>query len=262
MTTNCELLRPMMARCSPSHTRGLVFRHQVVREVQCGDLIELSGQLVTLQLSLPGTDQSLYETGDSGRSARGEKGRVRWAAGCARVRSPAPQRCRALSAVPWRPTWNDRALNRTERFAMAGIGDTLMRAGMKTQIFLYRRTAGRIGGKVSGQPILLLTTIGRKTGQTRTSPLMYLRHGDDLLVTASANGADRNPGWFYNLVAQPDVDVEIGPDLVKMRARVTEKEERDALYKRFSDSLSRFAGYEEKTSRVIPVVALAPIVDQ
>ena len=141
---------------------------------------------------------------------------------------------------------------------MRQVGRWLMRGFLAAQVHIYRLSSGRIGGKVSGLPVLLLTTIGRKTGNPRTTVVMYQTDGDRLVVTATNNGADRHPGWYHNLRSNPNVEVEVGSELSKVHARVTEGEERAIRYQRFVDALNRFRTYQERTSRTIPVVVLEP----
>src|SRR5438132_7565945 len=96
----------------------------------------------------------------------------------------------------------------------------------KVNIGLYRASRGAIGGKLFGVPVLLLTTIGRKSGQPRTVPLMYLRDGERLVIVASKAGHDEHPLWFNNLEKTPDADVQVGRERRQVRARVATDEER------------------------------------
>jgi deazaflavin-dependent oxidoreductase (nitroreductase family) len=124
----------------------------------------------------------------------------------------------------------------------------------------FRENGGKVGGPFEGAPLLLLTTTGRRTGVPRTSPMMYLDDGTGRwLVFASKAGADTDPDWFHNLRANPEVTVEIGDRLqVKARAVVLEGEERDRWFAEQASRYPGFAGYQTKTDRVIPVVALIP----
>ena len=127
----------------------------------------------------------------------------------------------------------------------------------KMHRFMYRMSGGRIGGRVSGVPVLLLRTRGRRTGELRTNPLMYLRDGDRLLVVASnAAAVDRDPGWLHNLRANPVAEVQLGSEVHPVRAEELGPEERDAWWPRLIDHNPRWAGYAAETDRVIPVVAL------
>jgi deazaflavin-dependent oxidoreductase (nitroreductase family) len=104
--------------------------------------------------------------------------------------------------------------------------------------------------------MLLLTTTGAKTGAKRVNPLMYLNLDDHLYVFASKAGADTSPDWFHNLVAHPEVTVELGGDTFNALATPLERAERDRVYAVQAARLPNFAGYEEKTTRVIPVVEI------
>jgi len=122
----------------------------------------------------------------------------------------------------------------------------------------FRASHGRIAS--FGQaPLLLLTTVGAKSGQQRTSPMMYLQDDDDanhVYVFASAAGADRNPAWFHNLMANASIDVEIGDDHHRAIAEALTEPRRTEIYATQADRYPGFAGYQEKTARVIPVIAL------
>jgi deazaflavin-dependent oxidoreductase (nitroreductase family) len=123
---------------------------------------------------------------------------------------------------------------------------------------MYRASKGRVGAKMGKAPILLLTMTGRKSGQRRTVPLIYLRDGSSLVVVASNAGQDHHPAWFGNLLANPEAEVEIGGDRLRVRARVANDDERAALWPRLVGIFSWYASYERKTDRPIPVVILEP----
>ena len=123
-------------------------------------------------------------------------------------------------------------------------------------VLLYRVSRGRLLGRLGGLPVLLLTTTGRHSGKRRTLPLLYFEDGDTLVVAASAAGADRHPGWYLNLVANPDVEVQTRGGRNRMRAGDSPAEERQRLYDRFKAASDQYAGYETKTEREIPVVVL------
>ncbi len=114
------------------------------------------------------------------------------------------------------------------------------------------------GGKVEGRlfPVLLLTTTGAKTGQKRVSPVAYQEGDDALYVFATKGGAPTHPAWYHNLAANPVVTVEVGSETYEATATTLEREERDLVYAKQSAAYPQFGGYEEKTDRVIPVVAL------
>ncbi len=120
----------------------------------------------------------------------------------------------------------------------------------------FRANAGKVGGSWEGRPLLLLTTTGGKSGQRRTTPVTYLPDGNRLLVFASKGGAPTNPGWYHNLLAHPDVTVEVGAETFEANAEVLKGEERDRLYRKQAELFPAFGDYERRTSRRIPVVAL------
>jgi len=120
----------------------------------------------------------------------------------------------------------------------------------------FRANGGKVGGMWEGRPLLLLTTTGAKSGQRRTNPTMYLRDGDRLLVFASKAGAPTSPDWYHNLVAHPEVTVEVGNETYPAIATVITGEERDRLYAKQAQLYPQFADYQARTTRPIPVVAL------
>jgi deazaflavin-dependent oxidoreductase (nitroreductase family) len=120
----------------------------------------------------------------------------------------------------------------------------------------FRANKGKVGGRWEGRPLLLLTTTGAKSGKRHTTPTMYLRDGDRLLVFASKGGAPTNPDWYHNLLAHPEVTVEVGPETYQATATVITGEERDRLYARQAELYPQFADYQAKTTRKIPVIAL------
>jgi deazaflavin-dependent oxidoreductase (nitroreductase family) len=120
----------------------------------------------------------------------------------------------------------------------------------------FRANGGRVGGNFEGAPILLLHTTGARTGQERINPMMYLDDGGRRFVFASKAGADTNPDWYHNLVAHDEVTVEVGTESYEATATPVTGAERDRLYAEQARRYPGFAEYQEKTSRVIPVVEL------
>jgi deazaflavin-dependent oxidoreductase (nitroreductase family) len=116
-----------------------------------------------------------------------------------------------------------------------------------------------VSGMFKGAPLLLLTSTGAKSGQTRINPLAYTRDGDRYVVIASKGGAPTHPDWFHNVVANPEVTVEVGPERIPAKAVVAEGAERDRLYDAQAALMPGFAEYQRKTTRRIPVVILEPI---
>jgi deazaflavin-dependent oxidoreductase (nitroreductase family) len=128
----------------------------------------------------------------------------------------------------------------------------------RTHIALYRRTGGRLGGRFRGSPVLLLTTTGRRSGQRRTMPLMYIADGDRKVVVASYGGAEHHPAWYHNLLAQPEVTVQAGSSVQPMRAEVADLAERARLWSPLVAMYPPYDDYQAKTDRQIPVVVLTP----
>ncbi|HEU4319064.1 MAG TPA: nitroreductase family deazaflavin-dependent oxidoreductase [Acidimicrobiia bacterium] len=124
----------------------------------------------------------------------------------------------------------------------------------------FRANDGRVGGVFEGRPLLLLHHTGARTGTRRLSPLMYQKVGDSYAIFASKGGAEDNPDWFYNLKAHPKVSIEVGAEVVDVRARIAQGEEQDTIWEQQKKDYPQFAGYEEKTSRPqIPVIVLDPV---
>lgn len=137
--------------------------------------------------------------------------------------------------------------------------DWFFKALSRTHTFLYRRTGGRVGKRFSGMSVLLLTTTGRKSGKQRTTTLSYLQDGGDYLIAGSKGGSESNPAWYLNLVATPEVEVQIANDVFAAKADATEGDDRDHLYERFKTLDDEYVKYESQTERTIPIVRLTPI---
>jgi len=120
----------------------------------------------------------------------------------------------------------------------------------------FRANDGKVGGPFEGSPVLLLTSTGAKSGERRTTPVMYLPDGQRMVIFASKAGAPENPAWYHNLLANPTVEVEVGSETVEVDATVTSGEERARLFRQQAELFPQFAEYEKKTTREIPVVAL------
>jgi deazaflavin-dependent oxidoreductase (nitroreductase family) len=123
----------------------------------------------------------------------------------------------------------------------------------------FRANGGKVGGRFANRPMMLLTTTGAKSGLPRVAPLVYTKDGDRIVIIASKGGAPTNPDWYHNLVANPEVTVEIGTERFAARARVTEGEERDRLYDAMAAQMPFFAEYQRNTERRIPLVVLERI---
>ena len=121
---------------------------------------------------------------------------------------------------------------------------------------VYRLSGGRLMRSFDNMPVLMLTTTGRKSGKSRTTPLMFIEEEGSYAVVGSAAGRDQHPAWYLNLQAAPDASVRIGKRTRAVQARFAEGEERDRLFAAFSETAKRYAGYQAKTDRRIPVVLL------
>jgi deazaflavin-dependent oxidoreductase (nitroreductase family) len=137
----------------------------------------------------------------------------------------------------------DAAKSHTRRFNAAFIDE-------------YRRTGGKVPGELGDVDILLLTAKGAKSGEPRTVPVGFHRIDDRLCILASMGGADKNPPWYYNVVANPEVTVELGDEQFDARAVVTEGEDRGYLFGVVCERMAVFADYQERTGRLIPVIEL------
>jgi deazaflavin-dependent oxidoreductase (nitroreductase family) len=124
---------------------------------------------------------------------------------------------------------------------------------------LYRVTGGRIGHRVPGAPpMLLLDHVGAKSGRKRTSPLVYVRDGEDLVLVASKGGYPKHPAWFHNLKANPDTEVQVGSERRRVRARVANPEEHKRLWPKALRVYGGYADYQKRAERQIPLVILEP----
>jgi len=121
---------------------------------------------------------------------------------------------------------------------------------------LYRLSGGRIGSHVAGLPVLLLTTTGRKTGKRRTVPLSYFDDGGAAVLIGSKGGSPRHPAWYLNLVANPDVEIQLGREHRRLRARRATPQEAARLWPLILERAPGYARYRAKTSREIPLVLL------
>jgi F420H(2)-dependent quinone reductase len=124
---------------------------------------------------------------------------------------------------------------------------------------IYRSTDGRIWGKMFGGSVLLLNTTGRKSGQRRTTPLLYIRDGGDYVIIASNGGASRHPAWYFNLMANPDATVEITGNETRVRAEEASAEEKARLWPKVVEMYSGYEGYRRRTDREIPLFFLHPV---
>lgn len=133
------------------------------------------------------------------------------------------------------------------------------RAATKLHSFVYRATNGRLGGRLAGGPVLLLTTTGRRSGEERTVPLLYLRDGESFVVVGSNGGTASHPAWWLNLKANPEATVEIGSRKLRVRAEQAIQREKERLWPRLVEMYGGYESYRERTDREIPVVLLRSI---
>ncbi len=123
----------------------------------------------------------------------------------------------------------------------------------------FRANAGKVGGMFAGKTLLLLHTVGAKSGQERINPVACVTDGDRFVIIASKGGAPTNPNWYHNILAHPKVTVEVGTDQFQVTAAVASEPERTRLYQKMVEVMPGFADYERKTKRVIPVIILTPL---
>ena len=132
---------------------------------------------------------------------------------------------------------------------------------MGVHTFLYKRTGGRLGHTIPGVPgkMLLLDHVGAKSGTKRTSPLLYVRDGEDLVIVASKGGYPKHPAWYHNLIANPDTTVQVGSHRLSVHARVAKPEERDRLWQMAVESYGGYEDYAVRSKgREIPLIVLEP----
>ena len=123
--------------------------------------------------------------------------------------------------------------------------------------WLYEVSDGRIGTNLGGRPMLLLRTVGRKTREPRTAALLWVPDGDAWAVIASKGGAPQHPGWYHNLIANPDVEIQVGRERIPVRARVAEGEQRARIWARADEvNQGQYTVYQSRTKRPIPVIVL------
>ena len=147
------------------------------------------------------------------------------------------------------------------RFSM-GLSTNAFRFLGKLNRPIYRLSGGRVGGRVGRAPVLLVITTGRKSGQERTSPVVYLRDGENVVIINTNAGHERTPAWSLNLKAEPRAEVEIGRRRIPVVARVAEDEEREDLWRRHNEQYSGFDIYKDNIDRRPEVFVLEPAADR
>jgi deazaflavin-dependent oxidoreductase (nitroreductase family) len=139
---------------------------------------------------------------------------------------------------------------------MAATRNALVELFWRVHPKLYRWTGGRLGGRMMGLPVLLLTTTGRRSGKARTSALLHLPRGEEFVVIASCLGEPRHPSWWLNLERNPEAWVQVGSRRVRVRAREASGEEREELWRAMVARTPDYEEYRKRTARRIPVVVL------
>jgi deazaflavin-dependent oxidoreductase (nitroreductase family) len=131
---------------------------------------------------------------------------------------------------------------------------------MGAHTFLYKRTGGRLGHSIPGVrgKMLLLDHVGAKSGTKRTSPLLYVDDGADVVIVASKGGFPKHPAWYHNLLANPDTTVQVGSEVRRVHARVARPEERERLWDKAVAAYGGYEDYRTRTDREIPLVVLEP----
>ncbi len=144
---------------------------------------------------------------------------------------------------------------------MLSVLTTAQRLVMRAHSALYRATGGKVAGKVGGNPVLLLTTTGRKSGQQRTTPLLYLADAQSFVVVASAGGAPKHPAWWLNLKTNPEATIEVGERRMRVQGEEAGPEEKARLWPKLVAMYSGYSDYQRKTNREIPIGILHPVSD-
>lgn len=122
----------------------------------------------------------------------------------------------------------------------------------------YKLSRGRIGGKAYGAPVVLVDSVGRKSGKRRTHPLLCDEQGENIVVVASKGGIEKHPAWYHNLKANPETEINWRGERRRVRARETEGAERERLWKRMVEVYPTYEQYQSRTERRIPVIVLEP----
>jgi len=131
-----------------------------------------------------------------------------------------------------------------------------MNIGVKGHVRMYRLSGGRLGKTVGGAPVFLLDHKGAKSGKERTTPLLYMKEGEDLVIVASRGGSQANPAWLFNLRAHPDTTVQVGKDKFRVRAEELDSAARAEVWPRLVKLFPDFDAYQARADREIPVIRL------
>lgn len=141
----------------------------------------------------------------------------------------------------------------------SGLLKAALKRFARAHIWVYRRTNGRVGSRLLWFPAALITTIGRKSGQPRTTPTLYLRDGRRIVLPASYGGRDHHPAWYLNLREDPRVTVQVGPHVVDMTARDAADDERRLYWRKLTRIYPPYKGYQDAADRRIPLVVCEPV---
>ena len=141
---------------------------------------------------------------------------------------------------------------------LSGPARLALKLGSGAHAGVYRATGGKLFGRVGKSPILLLNTVGRKSGRKRTSPLLYVMDGEDFVIIASKGGAPNHPAWYLNLKANPDATIEVGDREVRVRAEEVDSQEKDRLWQKMVEMYPPYDDYQTRTKREIPLLVLRP----
>ena len=142
---------------------------------------------------------------------------------------------------------------------LSGAARLAWKLGSGAHAGVYRATGGKLFGRMGKRPILLLNTVGRKSGKKRTSPLLYVMDGEDFVIVASKGGASAHPAWYLNLRANPEATVEIGDREVRVRAEEANSEEKSRLWQKMVEMYPAYDDYQKRTEREIPLLVLHPV---
>jgi deazaflavin-dependent oxidoreductase (nitroreductase family) len=142
---------------------------------------------------------------------------------------------------------------------LSGPARLALKLGSGAHAGVYRATGGKLFGRMGKSPILLLNTVGRKSGKKRTSPLLYVMDGEDFVIIASKGGASTHPAWYLNLRANPEATVEIEDREVRVRAEETDAEEKARLWQKMVEMYPTYDDYQKRTEREIPLLVLRPV---
>lgn len=142
---------------------------------------------------------------------------------------------------------------------LSGPANLALKLGTGVHSGIYRATRGKLFGRMGKSPLLLLNTVGRKTGRKRTTPLIYVMDGENFVIIASKGGAPTHPAWYLNLMANPDVKVEVGDREVHVKAEEVYGEDKSRLWRKMVETYPTYDDYQMKTERKIPLLVLRPV---